>query len=784
MFGGLSIAGDLTGRSKSFFLHGSTTCSGALLAALVGTTFALTPGAARADQAQPDSGQQAGTQEAALQEVVVTAQKRAENLQQVPIAITALSGEKLASLGVISTQDLAGASPGVLITEFGQAPNAMAIYIRGVGQLDFAEHQESPVALYIDGAYLSFQGAANLGLYDLDQLSILRGPQGTLFGRNANGGVVQITTNKPTDTYNGYLKETVGSFGQVTTEAAINGPVTDNLDARFSFQYDRNSPWLHNTLGASLGADNTASARFQLLYKLSDSAEDLLQFFASRSFPIAAGVYIPSPAAPNPANHDLAEDNSGALFVNFCASLGFTVAAGATNCYGYRGPSSIGFQFSDPRVGNFARSIGGATNTFTDQLSWAKLTSVSNYTNYGKHYLEDDSDDPIPIIGYRNDTAAYQLSQELQLNGQAGPLQWVGGLYILNIRGHYDNETPLADIYNPILLTGTNYLQDVTTYALFDQIDYAFNNQWSITLGERIERDKKSINLTAFCTIASPALCTAYFLTPTPENVQGEASDTEWSGNLQLKYQMTPDMMLYAGIRRGTKEGAISATTYPAPGLTFDSIYVKPEILTDTEVGFKSESFNHRLRLNGDIFYYHYQDYQAFKFVDFTSILFNAPARDYGAELSATMLITPTVTADIGFAYLHTKVMDVELPDGTYGDQQQPLSPNISATADLRKEWHVPFGTVFAATNWIYVGARYYGSVNQPELLGPKYVEGEVSTGYTTPNGKWNATFAVRNVTDRVITVDRFDVVSSGGYSERNLAPPRWFSFEVRYSFE
>jgi iron complex outermembrane recepter protein len=764
----------------------------AILASSV-CTAAGTSAAASESDAEPQSasgqeGGRAGTQSVAshgpvLEEVVVTAQKRSENLQQVPIAVTSLSGDQLATRGVVSTKDLAAASPGVLITEFGTAPNAMAIYVRGIGQLDFAEHQESPVALYIDGAYLSFQGAAGLGLYDLQQLSILRGPQGTLFGRNANGGVVQITTNKPTDNFTGYLQQAAGSYGQSTSEGAISGPLSDKLDARFSFLYNRNSPWWHNTLGPSLGADNTANGRFQLLYKFSGSTQDLLQVFASRSFSVAAGTYLPSAAAPNPANHGLAEDNSGALFVHFCNGLGFTVSPGAVNCQGYRATSNDPFQISNPRPGNFARSIVGATNTFTYDMSWGKLTSITNYTRYGKHYLEDDSDDPIPIVGYRNDAVAYQSSEELQLNGQSGSAQWVAGLYLLNIRGHYDNDSIYADIYNPYLFTGTNYLQNVVTYALYDQVDYALSSRWSITLGARVERDKKGINLTGFCTIASPALCTSFGLVPTSENVQGDSTDTEWSGNLQLKYQLSSDLLLYAGIRRGTKGAEISATTFPGPGLTFPSILVRPEILTDTEVGFKSELFSHRVRLNGDLFYYHYQDYQAFKFVNFTDILFNAPARDYGAELSASVLLTPTLTADLGVAYLHTNVLGVELPDGTFADQVQPLAPNLSVTANLRKEWREPFGTFFAAGNLVYVGSRFYGSVNQPELLGPKYVEGNVSAGYTTRDGKWSSSLSVRNVGNRAITVDRFDVVSSGGYSERSLAPPRWVTFEVRYSF-
>jgi outer membrane receptor protein involved in Fe transport len=123
------------------------------------------------------------------------------------------------------------------------------------------------------------------------------------------------------------------------------------------------------------------------------------------------------------------------------------------------------------------------------------------------------------------------------------------------------------------------------------------------------------------------------------------------------------------------------------------------------------------------------------------------------------------------------------MPDGTYRDQQQPLAPKNSLTLDLKKEWHEPFGTFFAAGNLTYVGSRYFGSVNQPELLAPSYAQGNLSAGYTTPGGKLACTLSVKNITNKIILEDAFDVVSSGGYTEYNIAPPRWFSFAVRYNF-
>lgn len=750
-----------------------------------------------------------------LHEVIVSAQKRAQNLQKVPIAISALSGDKLAQIGVSNTLDIASASPGVVTSTFGENGTSPAIYIRGVGQLDFAPHQESPTALYVDDAYISFLGATYLGLYDTKQFSVLRGPQGTLFGRNATAGVIQIQTNDPTDYFTGYLQQTGGSFGQMTSEGAFSGPVTDKLDARLAFQYNRNTGWFHNNLGPSVGGAKTANMRLKLLYKLSDDTRDLLEAFYTRAFPMAAGAYLDAPSAPNPANAGLSENTNGPLFAALCNSLGLTgytsVPAGtASNCQGWAlpggNPYRRSFQFYDPRVGRGASSLWGLTNTLTHQMSWAQFTSISNYATYGMQYIEDDSGGPVPILGYGESADAFQVSEEARLNGETSSMHWVAGLYALHIRGNYTNVTPVysgialilppgndfsyynsfSDVNGYSVFAGSAFPQGVWTEALFGQADYQLSKAWSVIAGARIEKDAKWANMTQFCNLVQPAVttCAANFLITGSQSVYGNVSNTEWSGNLTFNYQMTPDTMWYVGIRRGTKGGEVEANTYPGTtGLTFSSIYAQPEILTDTEGGIKSELFNHRLRLNADVFYYKYTNYQAEKFINFADITFNADARDYGAEWSVDALITPTVTADVGFAYLHTIVYDVVMPDGSLRDQVQPLAPNVSVTADLKKEWREPFGTFFAAGNLVYVGSRYFGSVNQPELLAPKYVEGNVSAGYDTPDGKLDFTLSVKNVTNKVILEDAFDVVSSGGYTEYNIAPPRWVSVSVRYNF-
>ena len=745
-----------------------------------------------------------------LQEVVVTAQKREQNLQKVPIAITALSGDELAQRGVSNTLDIASASPGVVTSTFGENGTSPAIYIRGVGQLDFSPHQESPTALYVDDAYVGFLGATYLGLYDTKQLSVLRGPQGTLFGRNATAGVIQIQTNDPTDQATGYLQQTVGSFAQTTTEGAVSGPLGDNLDARLAFLYNRNTGWFDDNLGPSVGGAKTANVRLKVLYKFNDETRNLFEAFYTRAFPMAAGAYLDKPSAPNPANAGLVENTNGPLFSQWCNSLGFaTPPPNAGNCQGWVPPNgnpfAESFQFYDPRVGRSASSLWGLTDKFTHKMSWADFTSITNYTSYGTQYIEDDSGNPFPIIGYGESANAWQGSEEARLNGETSSLHWVVGLYALHIRGSYTNVTPVytgiaplppptgnfsyynsySNVYDYSILTGSAFPQGVWTEALFAQTDYALSSRWSVTVGGRIESDSKWTDMTQFCDVLIPVTtCAANFLITGSQFAHGNVSQNEWSGNLTFNYQLTNDTLLYAGVRRGTKGAEIDANTYPGTSpLTFSSIYVQPEVLTDLEGGVKSELFDHRLRLNADAFYYWYHNYQAEKFVNFADLTFNAEARAYGGELSLDALITPTVTVSVGYAVLRTTVYDVLMPDGTYRDQQQPLAPKNSLTLDLKKEWHEAFGTFFAAGNLTYVGSRYFGSVNQPELLAPSYAQGNLSAGYTTPGGKLACTLSVKNITNKIILEDAFDVVSSGGYTEYNIAPPRWFSFAVRYNF-
>ena len=215
-----------------------------------------------------------------LEEVVVTAQKREQNLQDVGIAITAFSGDQLSQLGLGDPEELDMHVPGLMVTDFGNSYTSVYT-LRGSTQLDFADHHEPPVAVYMDGAYNSFLGAVGMSYYDVGSVEVLKGPQGTLFGRNATGGVVHMTSARPTREFEGFAEIGGGEFGLIQAEAAVSGPITEKvLSGRVSVLYKEHSGFMDDKFGpvqGNLVEQESRNFRGQLLFDISEDTSLLLQ---------------------------------------------------------------------------------------------------------------------------------------------------------------------------------------------------------------------------------------------------------------------------------------------------------------------------------------------------------------------------------------------------------------------------------------------------------------------------------------------------------------------------
>src|SRR3981189_2792500 len=211
----------------------------------------------------------------ALEEIVVTAQKREQNSQDIGISLSAVSGADLNSLGAVTATDITKSMPAVVLTQ-PNGPSSFSLAIRGVTQNDFADHQESPAAIYVDDVYVSQMAGLAFSLFDIDRVEVLRGPQGTLFGRNATSALAQFVSRRPTDEYQGYADVTTGAHNLFRVEGAVSGPLRDGIDGRIAFESNHYDP-LFRHFGIAGGRDsengNDWALRGQLLFKLSDKSE-------------------------------------------------------------------------------------------------------------------------------------------------------------------------------------------------------------------------------------------------------------------------------------------------------------------------------------------------------------------------------------------------------------------------------------------------------------------------------------------------------------------------------
>src|ERR1700687_556506 len=388
----------------------------AILAAAALASFAGAP-TARAQQPAATSG--------GLAEVIVTAQKREQNLQEIGISLSAVSGSDLTDLGVVNATDITKSMPGVVLTQ-PNGPSSFSLAMRGVVQNDFADHQESPAAIYVDDVYVSQMIGLAFSTFDIDRVEVLRGPQGTLFGRNATGGLAHFISRRPTDEPSGYMDVTFGQRNLLRVEGGFGGALTDGIDGRLAFQTNHYDPLFRNTFGPASDAENGNDwgLRAQLLFKLPDSSQLLLlgrlsrtdvhagswEEYATKYIGNGVDVFVP----PN--------EN----FYGTCAG-----------CNGSGLPNSGPFGIRDSISGFTKLKGGGLTAKYARDFGGTALTVIGDYTSLRKDYQEDSDASPVTLFQFFNGSKVNQQSVEARLNGGDKKLNWTAGGYGLRIEGKY-----------------------------------------------------------------------------------------------------------------------------------------------------------------------------------------------------------------------------------------------------------------------------------------------------------------------------------------------------------
>lgn len=711
------------------------------LSAVLGSTLPL----AMAGTLLPTDIAQAAQASGKLEEVVVTAQKREQNLQDVGIAVTAFTGNTLREYGVTESFDIAEMTPGVHISGNIAGQNTQ-FAIRGVTQNDFNDIVEAPTAVYLDDGYIAIAQAQTFATYDIARVEILKGPQGTLFGRNATGGLVHYISNKPSfDKVDGYLDMTYGQFDSPAqspdTEkviGALGGPLTDKVAARAAFLWSKQGSYLKNKYpqsavglppnpgaGSDLGRQRHKAGRLTFLIEPTDTLSVRLEGNVEHTNMGTApyqskptiGVFQNVNGNPElvnvinmPANEtratigpngtDLGTDlNNNGLFGSQDAPgvefFGRPVPGG--DYFGYRDPDGKGLNFSS----DFAFKNSNSTDTWglNSRVDWelsdnVTLTSVTDYKDFQKLVFVDVDAAPVNQSANYAGVDANSFTQELRLGGTSGKLTWVAGLFYLHIDDHSKNglKFPLNSVVpgSPYDLASVASLK-TDSYSAFTQLQWDFTDQISLIGGARFIREDKNYNFfqAIYPTVNAEEINqgTAMVIGPVYDSngaahpFNDKTSDNLWAGVVRLEYKPTDQLLLYTAVKRGVKAGSFNAQLAGGLPVPTSAIPYKPEILYSYEVGLKSTFWDGRARFNANTFYYNYKDYQAFLFTGVSGVVVNADGTYYGAEGDFT--ITPLTGLDMRVAgsWLDATVKDVPLRVG--GPISRNVQPNYAPKYQL-----------------------------------------------------------------------------------------------------
>jgi len=551
-----------------------------------------------ADAAASDSATtDASDGHAGLDEVVVTARRRSENVQDVPIPITALGGDALDQSGTYRLEDLNDRMPSLNV-QFAN-PRQSSIAVRGLGNNPANDGLESSVGVYLDDVYLGRPGMANQDLIDLDQVSLLRGPQGTLFGKNTTAGVLNLSTSAPSFTPGGMIETSGGNYGYYQLRGTVTGPIDDDtLAGRFTYSKTYRDGFVDDvTDGRRLNGVEREGFRGQLLFKPHDALSvRVIADYEEENSPCCVSVlYNVGP-------------NDGASLKAHLA------AADATEIYD---PNFLSTSINDPQYMR-VRQGGGSVQVNLRLEGGYSLTSITAYRSWQFLPTNDaDATSVSAIINAGQEVDDEQWSQEIRLaSPTGGAIDWVAGLYYFY--QYQSNMTftqygpdahalyGLPAFYNNAYSQVREY-PETDSYAAFGQGTWHITEQWSLTAGLRDTQEDKSSQIERNPPIGAPGIDLVL-----PAYGSGDLrisdNDVSWLGS--LNFQFDPNLLGYASASRGAKAGGINEAV-PAGHLGVSSLYVAPETANDYELGLKSTWLDQRLLFNVNLFWTDVKDYQA-----------------------------------------------------------------------------------------------------------------------------------------------------------------------------
>ena len=684
--------------------------------------------------------------QASLEEIVVTAQRREQDLQDVPIAITALSGAFLSERQIYDTETLSLYTPSLHI--FAEQTGSEFYTIRGIGRANEDLASDSGAAVFIDDVYVPRQGAANLALFDVERVEVLRGPQGTLWGKNATGGAINIITRKPGDELSGYVSADLAEHSTVNVRGGVSAPlIEDQLYGRLAFS-TRNRDGLYRNLVTDEEANDIDVQAFRGSLRYTPGDRTTINFSADWEKVKQDGV-LKSIITDVPGTRYILKDFFRATF----PMQESNVRTSRAGTHGEQGVEQYGFNL-----------------TAQHALENMDITLVSGLRFEDSYNLEDNDRAPERSAQVSSEQESWQFSQEIRLSSNNDSnVSWTAGLYYFHDNGDRD-QMRYSDFFGPGGLVGpgspeiqnstTTFQQHLVTdaYAVFGELTYQFTERASVTLGGRYSYEKKDYDINAFA-VANPGSTSSYSLfQPGGDYTASDAKSWEkFSPKAVLSYELADNVNTYFSFTQGFKSGGYNGS----PDTAADVVPFKPEEVTQYELGLKGRLMDGRLSANLAGFFIDFEDLQLQGFDPETgSPITNnaAQAEILGAEIEFDMLLG-NLLINFGASYLDHEFKEyaIEIFDPTIeggppfrlvnkAGERLGAIPEYNIHAGATYTWPLHNGSSFSVSG-DFVAVDKTTTVFDT-LWSDSYEVFNVRATWRSASGNWDISLWAKNVTD------------------------------------
>jgi iron complex outermembrane receptor protein len=785
-----------------------------LLSCAAAAAVLATGGGAMAQEAQPET--QSSYQ---IEDVIVTAQRRSESAQRTALSITAVSSETLTQAGVSNPDDITRVVPGVQVS----GGTTTQIYVRGIGDYGVTAQANPAIVTNIDGVVVSRPQAFSGNLYDIERVEVLKGPQGTLYGRNASGGAMNVLTVKPKlGEFSGFADVNIGNYSQAGMDGAFNLPLGETAAARLSYSVNRRDGYLSD------GADDDDREAFRLQLRLEPN--DRLSINGSVSYTHLGGVgsgIVMVPSLPGVSPWTGITDPVISNHFLYLAEQAYIQSGGQSV------PPFVLDPLSDTQLFRDVESLAASVQvdydlgfaTLTVIPAWRETTSQLSY-NFGYNY---NLGAPYNAAGDRpNGEESTQRSLEVRLGGETDRLKWVIGGFLFS----EDQSTEYQLRAGAILNTLNRMELETKSGALFGQATFSLTDRFRVTGGVRYTSDERkafdferyAISPMMLGTAPSPMDCTppngampgtlCVIYNPTPGFYDSEKTFEEVTGKFGIEFDLAERSLLYADVSRGFKAGGFNQAV--SIGASDALMPFDPEEIVSYTIGVKNRFFNNRLQLNGEVFYY-----------DYTNMQLSNPGFD--GDNSVVLITGNAAGATIKGASIEMMAMPwnggtvraaVEYVDGEYDSfhVQQPAnfvppgriscavstpvppgvvnidcsgfplvrSPKWSGSFGVTQRFDLANGSSLVANADVAWSDEVWLAPDfHPNQLADAYADVSASITYNFPNDQVNLTLWGRNLTDETIYKGGGGLQHGfvTGFTTSSIAPPRTYGVRLGVRF-